>query len=533
DRPGHFFAPTILSGVSDGVRVVDEEQFGPVLPVIGYRDIDEAVRRANGTDYGLTASVWSPDLDRAAAVAARLEAGQVSVNAHAGAVRPDLPFSGHKESGIGVENGLWGLYGYTDVQALTRPAIGAEPVPATGRAVGAALARAAGLVTVRTSGGVRLPAAADDEQAAFGKESNMTLSTMPAGATPEEPAATGIDGASPTAPPAKDPTSAARLADLADYVVPFTLRAICDLRIADHLADGPRTVEQLAQLTGSHALSLHRALRALASRDIFTEVEPGVFGLTALAEPLRSDHPASLRDAYPLIAGDIRAWSAFDHTLRTGEPAFDHVHGQGYWEHLAEHPRDSALFDASQRSVTRRELRAILPAYDWSVFGAIVDVGGGNGAFLAGILDANPSVRGILFDQPHVVAAARSVLVDRGVVDRCEVVGGDFLESVPAGGDAYLLKRVLYAWNDEQAVAMLRAIRAGMHADSRLLLLEPVLEPGNEFDWGKLYDVLLLVMAGGGGRSLEGLQELFAKADLELVRVIRTRMLPIVEARPI
>jgi acyl-CoA reductase-like NAD-dependent aldehyde dehydrogenase len=124
ERPGYFFAPTILAGLSDGVRVVDEEQFGPVLPVIGYRDVDEAVRRANGTDYGLTASVWSPDLERAAAVAARLEAGQVSVNVHAGAVRPDLPFSGHKASGIGVENGLWGLYGYTDVQALTRPAFG-------------------------------------------------------------------------------------------------------------------------------------------------------------------------------------------------------------------------------------------------------------------------------------------------------------------------------------------------------------------------------------------------------------------------
>ena len=121
-RPGYFYAPTILSGVSDGVRVVDEEQFGPVLPVIGYRDEDEAVRRANGTDYGLTASVWSPDTDRAAAVAARLDAGQVSINVHAGAVRPDLPFSGHKASGLGVENGLWGLYGYTDLQVVSRPA---------------------------------------------------------------------------------------------------------------------------------------------------------------------------------------------------------------------------------------------------------------------------------------------------------------------------------------------------------------------------------------------------------------------------
>jgi hypothetical protein len=353
---------------------------------------------------------------------------------------------------------------------------------------------------------------------------------MPGGATPAQP--TVADGAVPP-PPVKDTASAVRLANLADYVVPFTLRAICGLRVADHLAAGPRSIEELAELTGTHAMSLHRALRALASREIFAEVEPGVFGLTPLAEPLRSDHPASLRDAYPLLAGDIQAWAALDHTLRTGEAAFDHVHGKSYWEHLAENPRDSALFDASQRSVTGRELRAMLPAYDWGVFDTIVDVGGGNGAFLAGILEAFPSVRGILFDQPHVVAGAREVLIARGVADRCEVVGGDFLQTAPAGGDAYLLKRVMYSWNDEQSIAMLRAIRAGMHADSRLLLLEPLLEPGNDFDWGKLYDMLLLVMAGGGGRSLEALQELFAKADLELVRVIRTRTLPIVEARPV
>jgi hypothetical protein len=357
----------------------------------------------------------------------------------------------------------------------------------------------------------------------------MTRSSTPADATPAQPAATD----SAPAAPVSDPASVARLANLADYVVPFTLRAVCGLKIADHLVDGPRSIEQLAELTGAHAMSLHRALRALASREIFAEVEPGVFGLTPLAQPLRSDYPASLSEAYPMLPGDIGAWAALGHTLRTGEAAFDHVHGKGYWDYMAEHPEDSALFDASQRSVTRRELRSMLPAYDWSVFGTIVDVGGGNGAFLAGILDAFPAVRGILFDQPHVVAGARSVLIDRGVADRCEVVGGDFLETAPAGGDGYLLKRVMYSWNDDQSIAMLRAIRAGMHADSRLLLMEPLLEPGNEFDWGKLYDVLLLVMAGGGGRSLEALQVLFAKSDLELVRVIRTRTLPIIEARPI
>ncbi|MEV7287088.1 aldehyde dehydrogenase family protein [Streptomyces sp. NPDC093252] len=120
DRPGYFYAPTILSGLSDGTRIVDEEQFGPALPVIAYRDLDDAVERANSGDHGLTASVWSPDLDRAAEVATRLDAGQVAVNVHGLGVRPDLPFGGHKQSGLGVENGTWGLHGYTDLQVLTR-----------------------------------------------------------------------------------------------------------------------------------------------------------------------------------------------------------------------------------------------------------------------------------------------------------------------------------------------------------------------------------------------------------------------------
>lgn len=127
DRPGYFFAPTILTGVADGTRIVDEEQFGPALPVITYRDLDEVVDRANDTPYGLTASVWTDDAARAAEVASRLECGQVTVNAHGNGLRPDLPFGGHKHSGIGVTNGPWGLHRFTELQVLTGPARVAEP----------------------------------------------------------------------------------------------------------------------------------------------------------------------------------------------------------------------------------------------------------------------------------------------------------------------------------------------------------------------------------------------------------------------
>ena len=121
DRPGYFFAPTILDGVSDGVRVVDEEQFGPVLPIISFREVEDAVARANRSEYGLSASVWSGDLDHAARIAPSIDAGQVSINVHAGGVLPHLPFGGHKSSGLGVENGIWGLHSFTDVQVIAGP----------------------------------------------------------------------------------------------------------------------------------------------------------------------------------------------------------------------------------------------------------------------------------------------------------------------------------------------------------------------------------------------------------------------------
>lgn len=335
-----------------------------------------------------------------------------------------------------------------------------------------------------------------------------------------------------TDPTSRGTASLQRLTEMADYIVPFTLRAVCDLGVADELAAGPVGVEELARRTGTHAFSLYRALRALASRGVFTEVEPRVFALTELGQPLRSDHPLSLREAYPLLVGDVEAWAHLGHSLRTGRSAFDEAHGTDYWTYLAERPGDSARFDASQRAVSRREVRALVPAYDWGRFSTIVDVGGGNGTFLAAVLAAHPHLRGTLFDQPHVVSSAGPVLAERGVAERAEVVGGSFLDAVPAGADAYVVKRALYDLDDAGASAMLKVVRAAMRPDSTLLVVEPVVEPGDAFDWGKLYDLLLLVMRGGGGRSPEQLAALLAGADLDLVGVSPTRSLSIVEARP-
>jgi hypothetical protein len=323
-----------------------------------------------------------------------------------------------------------------------------------------------------------------------------------------------------------------RLVELGDLVIPAAIRAVSDLGIADRLVDGPRSVEDLAEATGAHSAALYRALRTLACKGVFTEVRPGYFALTPLAELLRSDHPLSVKDGLTLLPADIRAWACFDYSLRTGRAAFDYVHGQDYWAYLAEHPEESVKFHRSQQSATRLELRAVLAAYDWGALGTVVDVGGGNGALLAGLLARHKRMRGVLFDLPYVVADATAVLEVAGVSDRCEVIGGSFFDGVPAGGNAYLLKRILYSWLDDHAVTILSNIRRVIADDGRLLILEPLMEPGDEFEPGKIYDLLMLSLGGGGARSRAQLEKVLGQAGFQLTRVAPTLMFPIVEARP-
>lgn len=324
-----------------------------------------------------------------------------------------------------------------------------------------------------------------------------------------------------------------RLAELADYIIPFAIRVACELGVADKLVDGPRHADELAQQTGAHGPSLYRLLRALACKGIFSEAQPGYFALTPIAELLRSDHPLSMRSAYPLVPADVRAWGNFMHSVRTGEAAFDPVHGLGYWEYLAEHPQESVRIDGAQQAQTRLELKVVLRAYEWSRFEHVVDVGGGNGAFLAGLLARYSTMRGALFDLPHVLQGASRVLGAAGVADRCELIPGSFFESVPQGADAYLLKRILYGWDDEKAVELLRTVRSAMTLQSRLILIEPLMGPKWQTEMSARYDLLMLTMIAGCARTEERVRELLAAADLSVISCTPTLMFPIVEAQPV
>jgi hypothetical protein len=308
------------------------------------------------------------------------------------------------------------------------------------------------------------------------------------------------------------------------FWVSQAVAVVANLGIADCLRDGPKTSDELAQATGTHAGALYRLLRAVASVGVFAEDAEGRFALTPIAALLRRDHPRSWRAA-AIMSGEAwawRAWEALAYSVRTGKPAFEHVFGMEFDAYLAQHPDAADTFQDFMSVATTEEAMAVAPVYDFSGCRTVVDVGGGRGALLAAILQANPHMRGILFDAPHVVAEADGFLRAQGVAERCQVVGGDFFESVPHGGDVYLLKWILVSWDDDRSVAILRNCRRALPAHGRVLVVERLIPPGNAPFFGKLADLNLLVMYQGRHRTEAEYRALFAQAGLTLSRVIPT-----------
>jgi hypothetical protein len=313
-----------------------------------------------------------------------------------------------------------------------------------------------------------------------------------------------------------------RLIDLTDYIVPHTIRSAAELGIADALAGGPRTVAELADTVGADPGALLRALRALACNGIFTELPDGRFGLTELSQPLRTDHAYSVRGLLPLMPAELYAWAGFHDTMRTGEPAFLRVHGNPFYAWLSGHPEDRARYDAGQRSLGRLELRSALRAYPWDVLGHVVDVAGGTGDFLSGLLRAYPALRGTLVDLP-------AALDDVAATDRLALHPADVLaDPLPAGADAYLLKRALCAMPDPATV--LASVRTAIGTDGRVLVYEPVREPGRPLEPHAMIDLFHLVFTGGRIRTVDELSALFDDAGLRLAAVHPTALFPILEA---
>jgi hypothetical protein len=301
------------------------------------------------------------------------------------------------------------------------------------------------------------------------------------------------------------------------------------LGVADFLSDCPLNAEELAQRSKTHVLSLKRVLRLLVTAGVFMEDNEGRFALTPVGDHLRAGVPGSMRAAALLFGGITqRAWGDLLYSVETGEPAFHRVFGQDSFAYLAEHPEEAANFDAAMGGFTAQVAIAVASAYDFSGFRRVVDVGGGNGALLVGILRAHPSLRGTLFDLPQVVERARPRLGKIGLADRCEAVGGDVFVEVPGGADAYVLKHVIQDWDDDRAVAILQNCRKAMSAAARLLIIEGIypqcVDQSETSRGAAANDVNMLVCTGGRQRSEAEFRSLYTAGGFVLSRIIPTDM---------
>jgi hypothetical protein len=296
------------------------------------------------------------------------------------------------------------------------------------------------------------------------------------------------------------------------------------LDIAELLARGPRPVAELAEETGTHERSLFRVLRSLASVGVFREIEPKVFALTPLAEPLRSDAPGSMRNG-AIFMGEAwhwRVWGDLLHSVRTGETAWGHTHGAEVFDYFAVNPEQAAIFNRAMTDMSTGVAPAIVEAYDFSEFGTLADIAGGHGYLLAQILKSNPQLSGILFDVASVIEGAGELLEKEGVSSRVEKVSGDFFASVPSA-EAYILKHIIHDWDDERSVTILKNIRKAMNPGAKVLVVESVVPAGDGPHYSKLLDLEMLASPGGVERTAEEYAALFEQANLRLTRIIPTR----------
>lgn len=331
--------------------------------------------------------------------------------------------------------------------------------------------------------------------------------------------------------PAENP-SAASLADkflerlTGSWMTP-ALYAAAELGIADLLKKGPKTCEELAADTGTHAPSLRRLLQALTTIDICKELENDSFALAPMGSLLETDNPASLR-SWTIWWGAYLwpVWGNLLHSVKTGESARKLLTGKDGFKHLEQDPRAAEVFYQAMAELTRISAPAIVRAYDFSDIERIVDVGGGYGKLLISILKAHPGVRGMLFDLPGAIENSRHRVEEEGLISRCELLVGDFFESVPGGADAYILKSVIHDWDDEKSERILENCRRAMAGRARLLLVERILpnRPGvsaaSQADAKS--DLTMLVALGGRERTQAEFRDLLRKTGLRLTRVLPT-----------
>jgi hypothetical protein len=303
------------------------------------------------------------------------------------------------------------------------------------------------------------------------------------------------------------------------------IHVAAELGIADLLRDKPMSVEKLAQRTKTHAPTLYRLLRALSAVGIFAEIDDQVFDLSPLAQCLCSE---AMRPLVMMFLSDWhdKAWSNLAYSVRTGKPAFDHAFGKGAFEWMEENPEARSILDRGQGLKAIGFAEAVIEAYDFSDISSICDVGGGQGTFLIQLLANYPHIMGIVADLQGAVVSAEKAIVKADLHDRCKAIPYDFLKDAPPVCDAYFLVNILHDWEEEICCRILKNISQAMNADSRLLIVEYLLETGPGFSVAKLLDIEVLVMGGGRERTVDEYKALLDSVGIAVSKVVPTNRGP-------
>ena len=322
------------------------------------------------------------------------------------------------------------------------------------------------------------------------------------------------------------PASAQLLPMIFGYMTSQAISVAAKLDVADLLVKGAKTADQLAQTIGVKPRPLYRLLRALASVGVFAEDKAGRFGLTPLAEPLRSGAPDSLRAFAIFLGADWHwhVWSELSYSVQTGQPGFERVYGKAYFDYLAQNPDPARVFNDAMTSFSASVSAAVIDAYDFTGVTKLVDVGGGHGLLLTSILQKYPQMRGVLFEAPFVAEGAGDVIEGHCLAERCEVVGGDFFASAPVGGDAYIMKHIVHDWDDERALTILQNCHRAMTKNGKLLVVEMVIPEGNAPSLGKFLDLEMLLLLHSYERTEAEYRALFERAGFRLTKIVPTRM---------
>jgi hypothetical protein len=318
--------------------------------------------------------------------------------------------------------------------------------------------------------------------------------------------------------------------------IPQALHVVAVLGIADLLSDGAKSSGDLAQATRSHAPTLYRVLRALVAAGVFDEDKKGLFSLTSLGQPLRSDVANSVRAASIFLSGESELEGLLVDCVLSGKTAIELAAGTTNWiEYYQQEPKRAAVFNTAMTALSNAHYAGVVDAYDFRSVREVVDVGGGHGRLLSMILKAHPKMRGVLFDLPHAFEGGQRTIAEAGLSDRCEVVSGDFFRSVPAGGDAYILSRVIHDWTDEKAVAILKVVRGVLSSKGRLLLFETMIRTSNRLSYPLLSDLNMVIRTGGCERTEAEYRTLYKAAGFKLTRAIKTLSptgMTIIEGKP-